>query len=74
MLGKLMQALRPGPWDKADETTVNGALALIASLNARTELEAMIAVQIFATGFAGVNMLRDSQVHLNEVHIGVYGS
>ncbi|MEA2985281.1 MAG: hypothetical protein QOD94_1535, partial [Alphaproteobacteria bacterium] len=46
MLGKLMEALRPGPWDRADETTVNGALALVASLNARTEMEGVMAVQI----------------------------
>jgi len=73
MLGKLMQALRPGPWDTADETTVNGALALIASLEAKTELEAVIVVQIASTAFAGMKMLQLSQRHLEEPYIEVYG-
>jgi hypothetical protein len=33
----------------------------------------MIAVQIASTGFAGMNMLRNSQKHLQEAYIDVYG-
>src|SRR5262249_39672017 len=49
-------------------------IALIASINPQTELEALIAVQIAATGFAGLKFLRQSQHHMDEIYIGVYGS
>jgi len=73
MLGKLITALRPGPYDHLDEATLNAAIALIASINPRTELQAMIAVQIAATGFAGLKFLRQSQHHMDEIYIDVYG-
>jgi hypothetical protein len=33
ILGKLITALRPGPFDHLDEATLNAAIALIASIN-----------------------------------------
>jgi len=73
MLGKLVSALRPGPFDHLDEATLNAAIALISSLNPRTELAALIAVEIAATGFAGLKFLRQSQHHMDEIYIAVYG-
>ena len=73
MLGKLVTALRPGPYDHLDEATLNAAIALISSLNPRTELAALLAVQIVATGFAGLKFLRQSQHHMDETYINVYG-
>ena len=73
MLGKLVAALRPGPYDNLDEATLNAAIAVVASINPRTELQALIAVQIAATGFAGLKFLRQSQQHMDETYIGVYG-
>jgi hypothetical protein len=74
ILGRLVQALRPGPWDLLDKATLNAALAIIDSMQPRSELEALLAVQIVATGFSGLRLLRDSQTHLTEDYIGVYGS
>jgi hypothetical protein len=73
MLGKLAAALRPGPHDNLDEATLNGAIVVISSINPRTELQALIAVQIAATGFAGLKFLRQSQKHMDETYIDVYG-
>ncbi len=73
MLGKLVSVLRPGPYDTLDEATLNAAIALIASVNPQTEMEALIAVQIAATGFAGLKFLRQSQHHMDETYIDVYG-
>ena len=73
MLGKLITALRPGPFDHLDEATLNAAIALIASIEPRTELQALIAVQIAATGFAGLKFLRQSQHHMDETYVNVYG-
>jgi hypothetical protein len=73
MLGKLITALRPDPFDHLDEATLNAAIALIASINPQTELAALIAVQIAATGFAGLKFLRQSQHHMDEIYIDVYG-
>jgi hypothetical protein len=53
MLGKVIEALKPTPWDQLEEATLNAALAVIASAHCRSELEALIAVEIVATGFAG---------------------
>ena len=55
MFGKLVAALRPNPFEQLDEATLNAAIALIASMQPETELEAILAVQIAATGFAGRN-------------------
>jgi len=74
MFGKLVVALRPNPFEQLDEATLNAAIALIASMQPETELEAMLAVQIAATGFAGQKLLRQSQHHLDEIHISVYGN
>jgi hypothetical protein len=73
LLGQLIAALRPGPRDELDEATLNAAIALIASENPQTELEALLAVQIVAAGFMGLKFLRQSQVHMDEIYIGVYG-
>jgi hypothetical protein len=73
MLGKLITALRPGPFDHLDEATLNAAIALIASTTPQTELQALMAVQIAATGFAGLKFLRQSQHHMDEIYIDVYG-
>ena len=73
MLGKLITALRPGPLDHLDEATLNAAIALIASVNPQTELQALMAVEIVATGFAALKFLGQSQRHMDEIYIGVYG-
>ena len=74
LLGKLMTALRPGPFDHLEEAPLNAAIALVASINPQTELDALVAVQIVATGFAGLKFLRQSQHHMDEIYIGVYGN
>jgi hypothetical protein len=73
MLGKLVEALRPSPFDQLDEPTLNAGLALIHSIRPQSELEALIAVQIVATGFSGLRFLRQSHRHMNEDFIDVYG-
>jgi hypothetical protein len=73
MLTQLMAALRPGPFDVLEEATLNAAIALIASVKPQSEIEALLAVQIVATGFASLKFLQHSQRHLDEVFIGVYG-
>ena len=73
MLGKLVAALRPNPHEGLDEETLNAAIALIASMNPQDELQAMLAVEIAAVGFAAHKLLRQSQHLLNEDHITVYG-
>jgi hypothetical protein len=57
ILGKLVEALRPGLYDQLDEATLNAALATIDSMQPRSELQALLAVQIIATGFAGLRFL-----------------
>jgi hypothetical protein len=56
-----VEALRPGLYDQLEEATVNAALATIDSMQPRSELQALLAVQIIATGFAGLRLLRQSQ-------------
>ena len=73
MLGKLVEALRPNPFDHLEEATLNAGLAIISSVQPRTELEALLAVQIVATGFSGLRFLRQSQHHMDEPFIEVYG-
>jgi len=46
LLGKLIEALRPNPFDHLQEPTLNAALALIASIQPRSEMEALMAVQM----------------------------
>jgi hypothetical protein len=73
LLGNLIAALRPGPYDTLDEVTLNAAIAIISSINPQTELQALLAVQIVAAGFTGLKFLRLSQRHLDEIYIDVYG-
>ncbi len=73
MLGKLIEALKPNPFDQLEEATLNSALAIVHSVQCRSELEAFIAVEIVATGFAGLRFLRQSQHHMTEEFIGTYG-
>ncbi len=73
MLGQLITALRPNPFDRLDEATLNAAIALISSFKPQTELIALMAVQIAATGYAGLKFLRQSQHHMDETYIDVYG-
>jgi hypothetical protein len=73
MLTQLDSALAPGPWDVLEPGTLNAAIAIIASVKPQTELEALLAVQIVATGFAGLKFLQRGQSHLEEAYIEVYG-
>jgi hypothetical protein len=74
MLGKLVEALRPSPHDHLEEATMNAGLAIITSMQPSSELEALLAIQIIATGFSGMRFLRQSHRHMDEVFIDVYGS
>jgi hypothetical protein len=74
MLGKVVEALKPSPFDKLEEPTFNAALVIIDSAQCRTELEAFIAVQIVATGFSGLRFLRQSHRHMTEEYVSVYGN
>jgi hypothetical protein len=73
MLTRLVTALAPGPWDVLEAGTLNAAIALIASVKPQTELEALLAVQIAATGFASLKFLQLGQRHLEDAYIEVYG-
>ena len=73
MLGKLVEALMPNPFDELEEATLNSALAIIASAQCRSELEALVAVEIVATGFAGLRFLRQSQHSMTDDYIRTYG-
>jgi hypothetical protein len=73
MLTQLDWALAPGPWDQLEAGTVNAAIAIIAAVKPQTELEALLAVQIVAAGFAGLKFLKHGQRHLEEAYISVYG-
>jgi hypothetical protein len=73
MLGKVIEALKPNPFDQLEETTLNSALAIIDSVQCRSELEAFIAVEIVATGFAGLRFLRQSQHSMTDDYIRTYG-
>jgi hypothetical protein len=74
MLGKVVEALKPNPFDQLDEPTLNAALAIIDSAQCRSELEAFIAVEIVATGFSGLRFLRQSHRNMTEDFIDVYGN
>jgi hypothetical protein len=73
MLTQLVTVLAPGPWDTLEPATLNAAIALIASVKPQTELEALLAVQIAATGFASLKFLKLGQRHLEDAYIDVYG-
>jgi hypothetical protein len=74
ILGELVEALRPGLYDKLEEATLNAALATIDSMRPQTELQALFAVQIIATGHCGLQFLRQSNRHMTKDYIDVYGS
>jgi hypothetical protein len=74
MLGQLIQALRPSPFDQLEEATLNAALALVCSVRPCSEFEAQMAIQIVAVGFAGMRFLRQSQRQMTEDYIDVYGT
>jgi hypothetical protein len=73
MLTQLDALLAPGACETLEPGTLNAAITLIASVKPQTELEALIAVQIVATGFAALKFLRRGQVVLEEAYISVYG-
>src|SRR3984893_14314087 len=70
---KLVEALRPGLYDRLYEETLNADLATIDSMQPRSELQALLAVQIIATGFAGLRFLRQSHRQMTEDYINLYG-
>ena len=74
MLGKVVEALKPSPFDQLEEATFNAALAIINSMQCQSELEALIAVEIIATGFSGLRFLRQSHKNMTEEYISVYGN
>jgi hypothetical protein len=74
ILGKLVEALRPSPFDQLEESTLNAGLAIVHSMRPQSELEALWAVQIIATGFSGLRFLRQSHRHMSEEFIDVYGN
>jgi hypothetical protein len=73
MMRKLIDALAPSPHDNLDETTLNAGLAIVSSMQPQSELEALLAVQIVATGFSGLRFLRDSHRQMTNDFIDVYG-
>ena len=64
----------PARLTKLDESTFNAALAIIDSMQCRSELEALMAVEIIATGFSGLRFLRQSHKNMTEEYISVYGN
>src|SRR6202023_2691180 len=60
--------------DQLEEATLNAALATIDSMQPRSELQALLAVQIIAIGFAGLRFLRQSHRNMTEDFINVYGN
>ena len=74
MMRKLIDALAPSPHDELKEATLNAGLALISSMRPQSELEALLAVQIVATGFSGLRFLRDSHRFMTGEVIDVYGT
>lgn len=73
MMRRLIDALAPSPHDQLEEATLNAGLALINSMQPQSELEALLAVQIVATGFSGLRFLRESHRQMTNDFIDVYG-
>lgn len=73
MLGKLVEALKPNPFDELREETLNAALAMLHSMRCRSEVQAMLGVEIVATSWAAMRFLRQSQKQMTEEYIRVYG-
>src|SRR5215469_9110976 len=74
ILGKMVEGLRPGPFDSLEEAPLNAALAVMDSMRPQSEFEAFLAVQIIVTGLSGFRLLRASQEHLMEPYINLYGN
>src|SRR5258708_11123733 len=72
MMGKLVEALRPNQSDQLDEPTLNAGLPLINSIQPRSELEALMAVQIVATGLSGLRFLRQRHPPQTDESICLY--
>jgi hypothetical protein len=53
LLGKLAEALRPGPFDALEEPTMNAALAIIDSMQPQSEPEASLACKSSPQAFPG---------------------
>jgi hypothetical protein len=47
---------------------------MVSSAECRSELEAFLLVEIVATGFSGLRLLRQSQKHMTEDYINIYGN
>jgi hypothetical protein len=62
ILGTLIEALRPGLYDKLEEATLNAALATIDTMQPQSELQALLAVQIVAVGFCAQRFLHRATV------------
>src|SRR5437867_9869229 len=73
LLGKLMELLRPNPFDLLQEATLNAALAHIRTIHPRTAITARMAMQTVATDLSGIRYLRQSQHHMDESFIEIYG-
>src|ERR1700730_4960355 len=74
LLGKLVEALRPAALESLEQSTVNAALAMIDSTHPQSELEALLALKIIAAVFSGLRLLRQSQQHMTQDFIDVYGN
>ena len=74
MMGKLVEALKPNPYDQLKEETFNAALAILHSANCQPEFQALIVVEIIATGFSGLRFLPQSMTLMTEDYINVYGT
>ena len=74
ILGKLVEALRPSPFDRLEEATLNAGLAMLHSMQPQSEMQAFLAVEVIATGFSGLRFLRQSHTHMSQDFIDVYGN
>jgi hypothetical protein len=63
--------LRPTPWDKLEEATLNAALTIIDSADCGSELEALIRYGSSQRA-CGPSLLRQSERHMNENYISTY--
>ena len=63
MLGKLVEALKPNPFDELREETLNAALAMLHSMRCRSEVQAMLGVEIVACRALLRAEANDGRVH-----------
>jgi hypothetical protein len=66
ILGKLVEALRPGLYDQLEEATLNAALATIDSMQPRSELQAVLAMALSKKSQAGRTSRNDLHRHMTE--------